>query len=286
MIDLNQKRLRVLQNKFLQPSGDPAHRLFRKRTLRPDSVLLPYFLLCIKNTGAWPGEVYLGICSFVWLQKPGFHRFTVTGRVFRRRPYNRLPVASGNQKQAFPHCRRSIICRRQLPALNFIAESLKLPDKPPEGFPLFLFDWPVSAVQRPPVFKFLHIFQYKDPRTHQPRPSESHPCKAADIPVLRFSAFGLAEMLAVRRKPGQRNRTSGTGLHRIYSPDRLTVMPCPGMVRFMHPDRFRVMVDCYINTVSGRCLNPGAGSASSGKIVHDQFSVYHFFLLDISCGLI
>ena len=49
----------------------------------------------------------------------------------------------------------------------------------------------------------------------------------------------------------------------------------------MHPDSFWVMVDGYINTVTGRNLYPCRRSASTGKVIDDNLSVNHHSSLSI-----
>ena len=121
---------------------------------------------------------------------------------------------------------------------------------------------------------------------YQSRPPAGYPCKTADKLVLRFAALGFAKVFAVRAKPGKTYRMTIAGFHRIYLPHILTVMLCVRVISLVHPDSFRIMVNGNIYTVAGSHLYPGAGSASAGKVVNDQFSVNHlqpphFHLSDI-----
>ena len=63
---------------------------------------------------------------------------------------------------------------------------------------------------------------------------------------------------------------------RINRPHVFTVMLRIRMVRLVHLDSFWVMVDGYINTVSGCHFYTSGSAASTGKIVNYQFSMYHF----------
>ena len=193
----------------------------------------------------------------------------------RFRPDNRPAIAAGNQEKPPAHCGRSIVCRHQLLVLYLVPQLLQLTYKLPECHTLLCLYRSVPSVQRPPGFKLLHVFQHNHPRTDKRRPSERHPGQPPDFFVLWLPALGLTKMLAVWRKPRQCHRMTAAGFYRVNVPYALTVMFCIWMVSLMHPDGFRIMVDCYVHADSGCHLYAGAGTAASGKIVHYQLPVYH-----------
>ena len=53
VIALDQERLRVIQNKFLDSTGNAIHCLLRQRTHRPDSVLFFNFFSAIEDARTW-----------------------------------------------------------------------------------------------------------------------------------------------------------------------------------------------------------------------------------------
>ena len=59
------------------------------------------------------------------------------------------------------------------------------------------------------------------------------------------------------------------GFYGIHLPYILAVMFRVRMVGFMHPNSFRIMVDCYVNAISRCQLNTCRCTAATGKIVHN-----------------
>ena len=133
----------------------------------------------------------------------------------------------------------------------------------------------MPAVQRPPGLKFLHVLQHDHPGPYFSRPPQGYPCKSPDIFILWLPSLGLAEMLAVWRKPRQCYRMPLTGFYRVNIPDALTIMLCVRMVRFVHPDSFRVMVNGDVHAYPGCQFYASAGSAATGEIINYQLSIDH-----------
>ena len=254
VIALNDKRLRIIQDKLLQPSCNPLHSLWCKRSHCPDTILLFDFLRCVEYTRTRQTEIKLCIGSYIRLKQSGLNFFTVCRCMCRLWPHDWCSVTSCDHKKSLAHSRCTIICCHQFFKLHLVSQILKLLYKLSECVTLLALDWMVPSIKWSPCLKFLNILKHDHSWSHKCCPSQSYPCQPSDVLILWFTAFGLGEVLAVRREPGKSYRMSLTGFHRIHRPYILAVVPCIRMIDFMYPDSLRIMVDGYINAVPCRHL--------------------------------
>ena len=140
------KWIRILQNKFLQSSGDALHCLLCKRALCPDSILFPNLLFGVKDTRTRERKINLCVCSYVRLFQSCCHLRRIFRCVCRFRPDDWLPVTSGNQEESLSHCRRTVVCRHKLPVTDGIAQIFQLLHKLAECVSLFRFNRVMPAV--------------------------------------------------------------------------------------------------------------------------------------------
>ena len=188
----------------------------------------------------------------------------------RLRPYDLLPIASGNQEKPLADRRRSVVAGTQQPVLHMIAQLLKLAHKAPEGFALVARIGPVFLVQSAPVLELLHIFQHNHAGLDGLCPLHSHPREAANLLADRLSALGLGVMLAVRREPGESDRATGASLHRVNFPHVLCVMFRRGMVCPVHGDGCRIVIDGDVNASPYGDFNTGGSASATGEVIHDD----------------
>jgi len=158
------------------------------------------------------------------------------------------------------------------PIFHAVSLALQLVNEPSEGLALILGIGAAVDVQPSPIHEFLHILQHDHTGMHLLRPAHRDPRQSPDVPRHRLAAFGLGVVFAVRREPGQRHRTPRTGFHRIHLPYVLRVMLGGRVVRPVHGDCRRIVIDGDVYTPSDGNLYPRRGTAAPGKIVNNDFS--------------
>ena len=173
----------------------------------------------------------------------------------RRRPDDRQAVAPGDQKQPLADRRRAIVARAQLAPFDFIAEPLKFADPPLKLLAFAQRTRPRVVAERPPSRKLLDILQKNNARAHLPGPTNHDPGQVADAFLDRLAALGLGKMFTVRRRPQHADRLAGADIERVDLPNIVRQMQRVGMVRSVHRQRHRIVIDCDVRRNAERPFN-------------------------------
>ncbi|MCY1431705.1 hypothetical protein D9M71_476800 [compost metagenome] len=142
-------------------------------------------------------------------------------------------------------------------------------DKRLEGAPTLSLDRLVVLSERSPVLELLDVLQKDHPRPGGLGPLDHDPGKAADFPVHRLAALGLAEVPAVRGGPEDADRLSAGGFDRIHLEHIGDEVLGVRVVGAMDRDRRGVVVDRYVRVPVDACTTV-AGAADSGEQVDVQ----------------
>lgn len=145
--------------------------------------------------------------------------------------------------------------------------------------------------ERPPRLKFFDVLEHDHARFALCRPAQRDPGQAANLLLDWFSTFGLAEVLAIWRQPDKADRLIVGDLDRIYVPHAFAQVLRMRMVRGVHRERLRIVVDRNIDRTVERLFKSFAGASATGKVVNDQFAAqvqrerhqvtFHFLVLCI-----
>ena len=269
---LYNKRFPAFDGVFIHASNDSPHGVVRQRALNlyRGAVLLFDFLLAVKD-GVHRQRPVDHFRSRAPRQAFScFYLLAARRRVCSLRPDNRPPVAACYQNEALACRGRAIIGGDKLPMVHVIAEIPQLLQPLPKSLPRFLLDG-FSLPDRAPGCKLFHVFEDNNPWAHRPGPAQHDPREPPDIPVHKGAALGFREVLAIRRKPCQPYRASSAYLCRVNIPHGCLQVHGVRVVRLVHQDRRRVMVDGDCNRPPRRKFYPCARAASAGKIVNYDF---------------
>ena len=128
----------------------------------------------------------------------------------------------------------------------------------------------VIGGQRPPCEELLDILKHDDARAHTLGPHHHHPRQVADVALYWGSTLGLAEMLAIGRKPRQPYWSAFAGISRINLPDIRCQVQCVGVVGLVHRQRHRIVVDGNVRASPKGHFNAGRGTATAREGIGDQ----------------
>lgn len=217
----------------------------------------------------------------------------------RLRPYDWLPIPSGQQKKAFSRSWCAIITCCQLSPLHNVSHGAKFPNKSAKCFsrpapirhePLLivwhsltrlrhrtiLFEYtPCFSVtgrnQRPPCCKLHDVFHADNPWLYRACPLDYNPCQASNLFADRLSALRPTEMLTVWRKMSPPYRSASARLSRVYFPNILVVMLGIRMVLSVHSDSSGIMVDSNVHGTTYCKFKSCAPPTATTKTIHCNF---------------
>ena len=186
VVHYDNERGRIIKDELFQSFGDPAHRVFAQGFLPSE------------DGRARDAPVDDFRSRPVWLFQSAAHHQTVRIPMCRCWPHDWFAIAPGDQEEPLPGGRRSVIAGPQFLVFHPVAVSLQGIHKPPERFSYAAPIRMTVLSQRPPSTKLFHVFQHDYARPDNFGPFHCNPCKGAYGFALRFPAFCLTEMCAVR----------------------------------------------------------------------------------------
>ena len=219
----------------------------------------------------------------------------------RLRPYNRSSVAACNHVKPCSRCRSAVVTGSQCSIFNVVAKAVDQPlchiglsgnaqrfthfrecrvicwdtgsqrlDKTMKCFAGALFNRAIIGTKRPPSLNLRNILQHDYAGADKICPLNRNPCQTANVFICGLSTLRTREMLAVWREPRQCNRLPFTSLHRIDFPHILTIVFRVRVIRPVHRNGIRVVIDRNVNISPDCQLNTGAGSTTSGEVIYKQ----------------
>ena len=126
MIAFDQKGAAAFDGKLVYAANDAAHGVVRQRPHGIQPVFLSDRCFAVKNRRARQTPVYNLSRRTPGKQFAGLYFFAASRCMCPCRPYNGLPVAAGNQHEAFPGGRGSVVRRYKLAVFDGITEVSKL----------------------------------------------------------------------------------------------------------------------------------------------------------------
>src|SRR5690606_34530486 len=126
------------------------------------------------------------------------------------------------------------------------------------------------AVERPPRLELLDVLEEDDARPDVACPPCSRPGERADLLALRAVALGSAEVAAVRARPENLDPPSTRHLEWLHLPDARDEMQRLRVVRRVHCERNRVVVERDVRRAPEGLLHAEAGPAPAGKQIDDE----------------
>ena len=265
-------RLAALDGEFIHAADDAPHGVVRQRPHRLQIVPLLDFLLGVEDGRARQAPVDDFRRAAPRLQSAAFHGFAVPWSVGRFRPHDGLAVTAGNQNEPLTAGRCAVVSRHQLTPFDRVAEIPKLADELSERRACQLL-YRLALSDRPPRLELFDIFEEDHSRPHQSGPSQGDPRKAADFLVNESCALSLAEMLAVGREPRTAHGTPAAYVTRVNIPNGRLIMLRVRVVRLVHQDCCRVVIDgrCHRNAEAD--LHARRCAATAREAVNEDFVV-------------
>ena len=126
------------------------------------------------------------------------------------------------------------------------------------------------GIKRPPRLELFHVLQRDQPRAHLFRPPHDDPRQIPYVLRTWFPALGFREMRAVRRGVQHVDRLAA---RRVQGIDRQHVgaqVQRAGMVRGVHGQRLRVVVDRNVRRMPQCPCQACTGPAATREEVNDQ----------------
>ena len=188
----------------------------------------------------------------------------------RFRPDHRAAVTPRHHEKPFPRRRRAIVASPEFPPVNAVAEPPQPPNPRPERRPGLCLDRLAVGIKRPPRLELFHVLQRDQPRAHLFRPPHDDPRQIPYVLRTWFPALGFREMRAVRRSVQHVDRLAA---RRVQGIDRQHVgaqVQRAGMVRGVHGQRLRVVVDRNIRRMPQCPCQACTGPAATREEVDDQ----------------
>lgn len=204
------------------------------------------------------------------LEFSGEDGWRVFGAVRRFRPDHRAAVTPRHHEKPFPRRRRAIVASPEFPPVNAVAEPPQPPAPRPERRPGLRLDRLAVGIKRPPRLELFHVLQRDQPRAHLFRPPHDDPRQIPYVLRTRFPALGFREMRAVRRSVQHVDRLAA---RRVQGVDRQHVgaqVQRAGMVRGVHGQRLRVVVDRNVRRMPQCPCHACTGPAAAREEIDDQ----------------
>ena len=182
-------------------------------------------------------------------------------------PEHRVPSFSGG--------RCPIIGSYQLPAVKYVSKVFHRPDEFLIIFSLSFWDRIPLFIQRSPLLYFFHVLHQDHIRqdflgmlVHRPR-------KDPQTELPRFSSLGLTMTRTVRTCPHQRHMLILDVFPQIDLEDVFRQMQRIRMIRLVHQNSVRVVIDRNVYRPPQCHLNANGSTAPAGKTIYNQ--IFHFF---------
>src|SRR5690606_33094995 len=126
--------------------------------------------------------------------------------------------------------------------------------------------------QGAPAADLLHVLQADDPRLTNTCPLDRHPGQVPNLFFAGLTAGGLAVVSAIRAGVEPAQAPTSQYLDWVDFPHIRLQVQGAWVIRLVHADRRRVVVDGDMDRAAQTHFQPGAGTAATGK----QINIYLF----------